>query len=183
MHCWLVILASGYLFKKSGGTLVYDINLEEKMKKLAVLLNSLLLAVGFSGAVQAQEGMTILPSSHDVAATMDKLETIVKSKGMTVMARVNHAANAEKNDMELRPTQLLIFGNPKVGTPLMKCSQSIAIDLPQKMLVWEDADGKVFLAFNDPAYLKARHATEGCDEVFDKVSGALNNFANAATAP
>lgn len=158
------------------------------MKKLGAILNSVLLVVGMSGAgfistAQAQEGMTVVPSSHDVMATMDKLEAIVKSKGMTVMARVNHAANAEKNDLELRPTQLLIFGNPKVGTPLMNCSQSIAIDLPQKMLVWEDADGKVFLAYNDPAHLKARHATEGCDAVFEKVSGALGNFAKAATAP
>jgi len=77
---------------------------------------------------------------------------------------------------------VLIFGNPKAGTPLMLCSQSIAIDLPQKMLVWEAEDGKVYLGYNDPAYLKERHATEGCDEVFEKVSGALSNFAKAATA-
>jgi len=114
---------------------------------------------------------------------MDKLESIVKNKGMKVMARVDHASNAKKVGMELRPTQLLIFGNPKVGTPLMICSQSIAIDLPQKILVWQADDESVFLAFNDPAYLKSRHSTEACDEVFSKVSGALNNFANAAAAP
>jgi len=155
------------------------------MKKVIFVL---LVAMGsFAGSVSAahhaKEGMTVLPSAHDVAATMDKLESIVKDKGMKVMARVDHTANAKSAGMELRPTQLLIFGNPKVGTPLMLCSQSIAIDLPQKMLVWEAEDGKVFLAFNDPAYLKGRHATEGCDEVFGKVSGALNNFAKAATAP
>lgn len=136
-----------------------------------------------AGTVSAQQGMVVVPSPHDVKTTMDKLEAIVSEKGMTVMARVNHGANAEKAGLELRPTELLIFGNPKVGTPLMLCSQSIAIDLPQKMLAWQGEDGKVFLAFNDPAHLKERHATEGCDAVFEKVSGALNNFAKAATAP
>jgi len=136
-----------------------------------------------SGTAHAQEGLTVVPSSNDVATTMDKLESIVKSKGMTVMARVDHSANASKAGMELRPTQLLIFGNPKVGTPLMLCSQSIAVDLPQKMLVWQGEDGKVYLGYNDPAHLKARHATEGCDAVFEKVSGALGNFAKGAAAP
>lgn len=144
------------------------------------LLIAALLAV--VTPAHAQQGMTIVPSSANVQSTMDNLETVVKSKGMTVMARVDHAANAAKAGMELRPTQLLIFGNPKVGTPLMLCSQSIAIDLPQKMLVWQAEDGKVYVGYNDPAHLKARHATEGCDAVFDKVSGALANFAKAATS-
>ncbi len=148
---------------------------------LAVVLISALM--GGMNAAHAQDGMTVVPSSSDVATTMDKLESIVKSKGMTVMARVDHSANAEKAGMSLRPTQLLIFGNPKVGTPLMLCSQSIAIDLPQKMLVWQAEDGKVYLGYNDPAYLKARHATTECDAVFEKVSGALGNFAKAAAAP
>jgi len=135
------------------------------------------------GVAHAQQGMIVVPSAHDVQTTMDKLEAIVTEKGMKVMARVNHSDNAAKADMELRPTQLLIFGNPKVGTPLMLCSQSIAIDLPQKMLVWQDEDGKVFAGYNDPSYLKERHATAGCDAVFEKVTGALSNFAKAATAP
>lgn len=152
-------------------------------RRFSLVLGCALSLFGFNGAANAQEGMTVVPSSHDVAATMDKLEAIVKDKGMTVMARVNHGAGAKKAGMDLRPTELLIFGNPKVGTPLMLCSQSIAIDLPQKMLVWQAEDGKVYLGFNDPAHLKARHSTEGCDEVFGKVSGALNNFAKAAAAP
>lgn len=154
------------------------------MKKVFILLSSIFASLaGVSGAANAQEGMTVVPSPHDVATTMDKLEGIVTDKGMKVMARVNHAANAKGAGMELRPTELLIFGNPKAGTPLMLCSQSIAIDLPQKMLVWQAEDGKVFLAFNDPEYLKKRHSTEGCDKVFANISGALNNFAKAATAP
>jgi len=143
---------------------------------------SLAVVLLISGWVHAQEGLVSVPSAHDVATTMDKLEAVLNAKGMTVFTRIDHTAGAAKVDMELRPTQVLIFGNPKIGTPLMNCSQSIAIDLPQKMLAWEDADGKVYLAYNDPAHLKARHATEGCDEVFGKVSGALGNFAKAATA-
>lgn len=150
------------------------------MKKVGLLLITLFAGIG---AVQAQQGLTVVPSPHDVATTMDKLEAVVTDKGMTVMARVDHGANAAKAELELRPTQLLIFGNPKVGTPLMLCSQSIAVDLPQKMLVWQAEDGQVYLGYNDPAYLKERHATEGCDEVFEKVAGALGNFAKAATAP
>ena len=100
---------------------------------------------------------------------------------MTVMARVNHQQGAEKAGLELRPTEVVIFGNPKVGTPLMQCAQSVAIDLPQKALIWEDANGEVWLGYNDPQYLKGRHDIEGCDEVLDKVSGALGNFAKAAT--
>jgi len=155
------------------------------MRKIVIALCVVIgsVAGAANAGHHAKEGMTVLPSAHDVAATMDKLEAIVKDKGMKVMARVDHSANAKGAGMELRPTQLLIFGNPKVGTPLMLCSQSIAIDLPQKMMVWQDEAGKVFLAFNDPAYLKNRHSTEGCDEVLAKVSGALNNFAAAATAP
>ena len=83
--------------------------------------------------------------------------------------------------MSLRPTEVVIFGNPKVGTPLMNCAQSVAIDLPQKALIWQDEAGEVWLAYNDPAYLAGRHKIEGCDEVLKKVSGALANFAAAAT--
>jgi len=143
------------------------------MKKVGLFLISLFAGIA---TAQAQQGLTVVPSPH-------KLEAVVTEKGMTVMARVDHGANAAKVELELRPTQLLIFGNPKVGTPLMLCSQSIAIDLPQKMLVWQAEDGKVYLGYNDPAHLKGRHSTEGCDEVFAKVAGALGNFAKAATAP
>ncbi len=81
----------------------------------------------------------------------------------------------------MRPTELLIFGNPKVGTPLMQCSQSAAIDLPQKALVYEDQEGQVWLTYNDPHYLANRHKITGCDEVIKKIENALKNFSNAAT--
>ena len=152
------------------------------LKKLALLFCiTTLSAVTHTAA--AQDGMTTVKSSHSVSMTADKLTAVLESKGMNVFARINHAEGASKAGLELRPTEVVIFGNPKVGTPLMKCSQSIAIDLPQKMLVWEAEDGTVYVGYNDPAYLKTRHATEGCDQVFEKVSGALGNFAKAATSP
>ncbi len=151
-------------------------------KKTTGLMVCLLITLlSIQGKVLAADGLITVKSAHDVATTVTKLQEIVESKGMNVFGRVNHGAGAEKAGVELLPTELLIFGNPKVGSPLMACSRSIAIDLPQKALVWEDADGVVWLAYNDPEYLKARHATEGCDEVFAKVTGALAAFAGAAT--
>lgn len=123
-----------------------------------------------------------IKSAHDVSTTADRLESILKSKGMNVFARIDHAAGAKKAEMELRPTELVIFGNPKVGTPLMKCNQSIAIDLPQKALIWQDKDDNVWLGYNDPDYLAKRHSLAGCDEVLAKVKGALAKFAAAATS-
>lgn len=147
------------------------------MFRLALMTSTLLFAMH----AQAADGLVAVKSSHDVKATADKLESVLKEKGMTVMARVNHQQGAEKAAMELRPTEVVIFGNPKVGTPLMQCAQSVAIDLPQKALIWEDANGEVWLGYNNPEYLKNRHSIEGCDEVLDKVSVALGNFAKAAT--
>lgn len=141
-----------------------------------------LVAMFMGSQAIAADGMTVVESNHSVADTVTKLAKVLESKGMNVFARINHTEGAANAGIELRPTEVLIFGNPKVGTPLMLCSQSIAIDLPQKMLAWEDADGKVWLGYNAPDYLKTRHATEGCDEVFAKVTGALGNFAAAAAA-
>ncbi len=161
-----------------------NLKLPATLKRTSISVCGCLFALGLATLAHpafAADGMTVVESKHSVADTMAKLEAILKEKGMNVFARINHAQGAEKAGFELRPTELMIFGNPKVGTPLMLCSQSIAIDLPQKMLAWEDADGKVWLGYNAPDALKARHATEGCDEVFAKVTGALGNFAAAAS--
>jgi uncharacterized protein (DUF302 family) len=99
-----------------------------------------------------------------------------------VFKRIDHAAGAQKVGKTLRPTELVIFGNPKVGTPLMLCSHSVAIDLPQKALIWEDKAGQVWFSYNDPQYLALRHNIQGCDEVLKKVAGALGNFAKKASA-
>jgi uncharacterized protein (DUF302 family) len=141
-----------------------------------------LFAVFSVHSAMAQEGLISVESPHDVATTIDKLSAALEAKGMTVFGRVNHAANAQAAELELRATEVLIFGNPKIGTPLMNCAQSVAIDLPQKMLAWENESGQTYLAWNDPMHLKARHGIEGCDEVLQTVSGALANFAKAATS-
>ena len=131
----------------------------------------------------ADNGIISVRSSHAVKATADRLENTLKQKGMTVFFRINHAEGAQKVGQKLRPTELVVFGNPKVGTPLMQCRQSTAIDLPQKALIWEDEDGTVWLSYNDPNYLVERHGIAGCAEVVKKIEKALSNFAKAATMP
>ncbi|MGB8713240.1 MAG: DUF302 domain-containing protein [Onishia taeanensis] len=139
-----------------------------------------LLGCLFATSVFAADGLIAVKSVHSVSATADKLESILNDKGMTVFARIDHAKGAEGVGLDLRPTQLVIFGNPNVGTPLMQCAQSVAIDLPQKALIWEDAEGQVWIGYNDPQYLKERHGIEGCDEVIEKSEGALGAFISGA---
>ena len=131
----------------------------------------------------ADNGLISVKSSHDVKTTADRLESMLKQKGMNVFIRINHAQGAQKIGKELRPTELIIFGNPKVGTPLMQCAQSVAIDLPQKALIWQDAQGQVWLTYNNPNYLVERHQITGCGDVVKKVGKALGNFAKSATMP
>lgn len=143
------------------------------------------LAVLFSSVatVSAQETGTItLKSAHSVSDTADRLVSALESKGMTVFARIDHAAGAAKTGQALAPTQLVIFGNPKVGTPLMKCNRAVAIDLPQKALIWEDGQQNVWFTYNAPAYLNARHNLDACKGVLSKISKALGAFAKTATA-
>lgn len=144
-------------------------------------VQAVLFSMMFSTAAVAADGVISLESSHDVATTADKLESVLKAKGMSVFARINHAEGADKVGLTLRPTEVILFGNPKVGTPLMNCSQSAAIDLPQKALIHKDESGVVWYSYNDPAYLVERHAIKGCEEVLKKISGALGKFATAAT--
>lgn len=148
------------------------------MRMLFLSVASLFL---FASLASAENGMISVKSSHDVKTTADRLENILKKKGMTVFIRVNHAEGAKKVGKSLRPTELVIFGNPKVGTPLMQCNQSAAIDLPQKALIWKDKGGQVWLSYNDPKYLRNRHDLGKCDAVIAKIEKALGNFAKAAT--
>lgn len=108
-------------------------------------------------ATVTANGIIDKPSSHSVDQTVEKLKNILQSKGVTLFALVDHSGEAEKVGMKMRPTKLLIFGNPKAGTPLMQAAPSIAIDLPLKILVWEDAQGKVWVSYNSAAYLQERH--------------------------
>src|SRR5499433_1596083 len=102
-------------------------------------------------------GIVDIPSNHSVDETVKKIEGILDAKGVTLFALVDHSGEAEKAGIKMRPTKLLIFGNPKAGTPLMLAAPSIAIDLPLKILVWEDGQGKVWVSYNSPQYLKERH--------------------------
>jgi uncharacterized protein (DUF302 family) len=102
-------------------------------------------------------GMVHLSSPHTVMETLARLETIVQTKGLTILTQIDHSGDAAKAGLKMQPTKLLIFGNPKSGTPLMIASPSVAIDLPLKALVWQDDDGKVWLSYNSPDYLKKRH--------------------------
>ena len=131
----------------------------------------------------ADNGLINVKSAHDVKTTADRLENILNQKGMNVFIRIDHAAGAMKAGLKLRPTELVVFGNPRVGTPLMQCRQSVGMDLPQKALIWQDANGQVWLSYNDPRYLERRHGLSECVEVIKKVEKALSNFANAATRP
>jgi len=108
-------------------------------------------------AVTTKSGIIDKPSNHSVEQTVDKFKNILQSKGVTLFALVDHSGEAEKAGMKMRPTKLLIFGSPKAGTPLMLAVPSIAIDLPLKLLVWEDDGGKVWISYNSPDYLKERH--------------------------
>jgi uncharacterized protein (DUF302 family) len=147
------------------------------------LLCTLMAIFFFASVTYADNGIISIKSSHDVKTTVDRLENILGEKGMTVFIRINHAEGAQKVGKKLRPTELIIFGNPKVGTPLMQCGQSVGIDLPQKALIWQDEAGQVWLSYNDPKYLASRHSIKECGEIIKKIEKALGNFARMATMP
>lgn len=149
-----------------------------KISTQAFIITILLSTQAEAGAT---DGIIHLKSKHSVTTTINNLESILKNKGMTIFKRVDHKAGAEKAGLQLRPTELLVFGNPKVGTPLMLCSQTAALDLPQKALAYEDENGQVWLAYNDPVYMANRHNIKECEESINKVSNALATFSKLAT--
>src|SRR5437870_8628035 len=118
--------------------------------------------------IQADNGLVHVPSKYTVPETLQRLESVVTSHGLTVFARIDFSGDAAKVGLQMRPTQLLIFGNPKAGTPLMIASPSIAIDLPLKALAWQDATGRVWLSYSTPEYLKERHGLP--DELVKNIS-------------
>lgn len=132
-------------------------------------------------AASAADGLVALKSARASGATMDRLEALVRQRGMLVFARIDHAAGAAKVGKTLRATELLIFGHPKGGSPLMECAQSSGIDLPLKALVWEDADGQVWLGYNDPGWIAQRHGVPDCPAA-TALRQALSALAQAAVA-
>jgi len=141
-----------------------------------------LFALGAS-AVFAADGMITLQSAHPVGETMDRLEAALGAAGFKIFARVDHGAGAKSVNMSLAPAELLIFGKPDIGTKLMQSQPSVGIELPLKYLVWEDADGKVMVGWNDPAWLTERHGIADRAPVVQKMQGALRKFASEATQP
>ncbi|SDG29252.1 Uncharacterized conserved protein, DUF302 family [Limimonas halophila] len=140
-----------------------------------------LAAAAPASAGSGADGLIKVKSEHSVETTLDRLASALESKGLTVFARVDHRENAKGADLDLPATQVLIFGNPKLGTPLMQAQRSVAIDLPQKALAYQDDEGQVWLAYNDPAYLAERHGLTTRDGVLDKIGKALKAFAAKAT--
>ena len=132
----------------------------------------------------AADGLITIKSAFGPEETMQRLEAEVRAKGMTVFAHVDHAAGAAAVGLPLRPTDLLIFGNAKGGTPLMQSVQTIGIDLPLKALVWQDASGTTWLSYNDPGWLTHRHGVgEEAKPIVNALTAALNALATKATTP
>ncbi len=135
----------------------------------------------FSSHVFAADGVITVKSKFTALHTVDRLNTIITKKGLTVFANVDHEKGAKEVKIEMLPTHLVIFGNPKIGSPLMTCARSLAVDLPQKMLVWQDRAGQVWLSYNDPVYIADRHSlNKDCRQSLKKISNVLASLAKAA---
>jgi len=131
----------------------------------------------------SENGLITIASNHSVKETLDRLEASLRGNGVTVFARIDHAAGAAAVDMSLPPTELIIFGQPQAGTPLMQAQQSIGIDLPLKMLAWQDGNGKNWLAYNDIAWLAKRHGLgEDLAPAISGIAKALAKLAETAAA-
>jgi uncharacterized protein (DUF302 family) len=129
------------------------------------------------------EGLMTIASRFGPKETMDRLEAEIRAKGMTVFARIDHATGAAEAGLELRPTELIIFGNARGGTPLMQTSQTAGIDLPLKALVWQDAAGKTWLSYNEPSWIVQRHGLGIRAEIVDKMAAALSAISRKAADP
>ena len=147
----------------------------------------LFLSLGISFPTFADSGLISVQSPYSVQETVERLTKVLDEKGMMLFAHVKHSQSANEVGVTLRPTELIIFGNPKVGSILMECQQTTAIDLPQKALVMQNSDDEVWVIYNDPAYIADRHHIEGkvakCDSTIDKVGKALANIMKAVTEP
>jgi len=151
------------------------------MFKLPALALAAAIATTVSMPAKALENWIIKQSPHDVATTADRLVAVINKAGATVFARIDHQANAKKAGMDMVPTIVVLFGNPKIGTPIMKANPQAAIDLPVKVLIWSD-HGKTMIGALAPDALKARYAIEGTDGPFKKMNGALNKLMGVAIA-
>ena len=126
------------------------------------------------------EGLTSIQSRFGPKETMDRLQAEIRAQGMTVFARIDHAAGAAEVGLTLAPTELIIFGNARGGTPLMQSAQTVGIDLPLKALVWEDASGKTWLSYNEPGWIAQRHSVANAEQVVSKMAAALSAMSRKA---
>lgn len=140
----------------------------------------ILAACGAARAASVNDGLMVVDSTHDFAETIARVEAEIRARNLTVFAKIAHAEGAESAGLELPPTTTLIFGKPEAGTPLMQCGRTVAIDLPQKLLIWESAHGRIRLAYNDPHWLGARHGLKGCEKALENIAAALSAIAGAA---
>lgn len=142
----------------------------------------LMVLCGFlaSFSAIASEGLVSLESPYTVKKTADRFESIILAKGLSLFARIDHKENAESVNLAMPETELILFGNPKVGTPLMNCAPAVAIDLPQKVMIQKGNDNKVRISYNNPEYLQKRHDIQGCDQVISKIAAVLNKLSTAA---
>ncbi len=149
------------------------------MKKLGMIFAILMALTGL--AVADNNGMISKKSHYSVKTTLDRLENALRKKGITIVTRWSHDAGAKRVGIKLRPTELLIFGNPKIGSHFFTSQQTAGIDLPMKALAWKDAHGQVWLTYNDPAYIAKRHGIQDRAKIVAKMTAALNKLSNIAT--
>ena len=129
------------------------------------------------------DGVITIPSSFGPKETMDRLETEIRAHGMKIFARIDHAAGARDAGLELRPTEVIVFGNARGGTPLMQSAQTIGIDLPLKALVWQDAANETWISYNEPSWIAQRHGITNKEAVLGKMSELLRTIATTAANP
>jgi len=137
------------------------------------ILLTIFAAIMCAPALANPQGLVTKASKHSVAEAVDKLDTVLSGAGMTIFARIDHAAAAEKAGLKMPPAVVIVFGNPKGGTPMMRGAPTIAIDLPMKILVWEDASGKAWVSYNTGRYVADRHELKGMDKQIQGLDGAL----------
>lgn len=153
------------------------------MKKISLFIFLIVIALQSFSQEKSNNsnGLITIASSSSVKETADRFVETVSSKGLTVFARIDHAANATKQGLQLRPTELIIFGNPKAGTPLMQDNQTSGIDLPLKVLIWEDENGKVWVTYNDPKWIEERHGlSDKSSNAVMAMTDGLKAFVSAA---
>ncbi len=150
------------------------------MRKWLVIAFFLVPLTGYS----ANGIISIQSTDGSVAEVANRFESIINQKGLKLFNRISHSDGAKNVGLNLAPTELLIFGNPKVGTPLMQCNQTTGIDLPQKVLIWQDDKSQVWLTYNDPQYIAERHGiSDNCAKIITNIGNILNKLTNAAAKP